>query len=202
MERVRDAVKLRYRVMEQEFESILEAYPVRLQNFEGPLDLLLHLIKKQRGQHLRHPDHADHGAVHRVHRPDAGDEPRRRGGVPGDGGDADPHQVARAAAAARPDAGGSRRGSARSADAPPARAPEVQGRGGAAARARDAAQRAVDAARRPDRRDRRRGAGAGDRGRSLQPDQRLQRRRRARRRRGRRSTCRRSRFRSRIGSSS
>jgi segregation and condensation protein A len=32
--------------MEQEFESVLEAYPVRLQNFEGPLDLLLHLIKK------------------------------------------------------------------------------------------------------------------------------------------------------------
>src|SRR5512134_205295 len=30
----------------QEFESILEAYPVRLANFEGPLDLLLHLIKK------------------------------------------------------------------------------------------------------------------------------------------------------------
>jgi segregation and condensation protein A len=29
-----------------EFESILEAYPVRLANFEGPLDLLLHLIKK------------------------------------------------------------------------------------------------------------------------------------------------------------
>ena len=51
MERVRDAVKLKYRYadanMEQpEFESILEAYPVRLQNFEGPLDLLLHLIKK------------------------------------------------------------------------------------------------------------------------------------------------------------
>jgi segregation and condensation protein A len=30
----------------QEFESILEAYPVKLQMFEGPLDLLLHLIKK------------------------------------------------------------------------------------------------------------------------------------------------------------
>ena len=29
-----------------EFESVLEAYPVRLDNFEGPLDLLLHLIKK------------------------------------------------------------------------------------------------------------------------------------------------------------
>ncbi|HYT69373.1 MAG TPA: segregation/condensation protein A [Vicinamibacterales bacterium] len=33
-------------MMEQEFESILEAYPVRLTSFEGPLDLLLHLIKK------------------------------------------------------------------------------------------------------------------------------------------------------------
>jgi segregation and condensation protein A len=29
-----------------EFESVLEGYPVRLDNFEGPLDLLLHLIKK------------------------------------------------------------------------------------------------------------------------------------------------------------
>jgi segregation and condensation protein A len=32
-------------MQEAEFESILEAYPVRLDNFEGPLDLLLHLIK-------------------------------------------------------------------------------------------------------------------------------------------------------------
>jgi segregation and condensation protein A len=31
---------------EPEFESILGAYPVRLENFEGPLDLLLHLIRK------------------------------------------------------------------------------------------------------------------------------------------------------------
>jgi segregation and condensation protein A len=29
-----------------EFESALEAYPVRLEGFEGPLDLLIHLIKK------------------------------------------------------------------------------------------------------------------------------------------------------------
>jgi segregation and condensation protein A len=29
-----------------DFESILENYPVRLANFEGPLDLLLHLIKR------------------------------------------------------------------------------------------------------------------------------------------------------------
>src|SRR6476646_9954372 len=34
------------RQAELEFDSILEDYPVRLQNFEGPLDLLLHLIKK------------------------------------------------------------------------------------------------------------------------------------------------------------
>jgi len=31
---------------EPQFESIVSAYPVRLQNFEGPLDLLLHLIKQ------------------------------------------------------------------------------------------------------------------------------------------------------------
>jgi segregation and condensation protein A len=29
-----------------EFESLLDAYPVKLSNFEGPLDLLLHLIKQ------------------------------------------------------------------------------------------------------------------------------------------------------------
>jgi segregation and condensation protein A len=29
-----------------EFESALEAFPVKLSNFEGPLDLLLHLIRK------------------------------------------------------------------------------------------------------------------------------------------------------------
>ena len=30
----------------KDFESILEDYPVKLDNFEGPLDLLLHLIRK------------------------------------------------------------------------------------------------------------------------------------------------------------
>ena len=29
------------------FESSLEDYPVKLDNFEGPLDLLLHLIRRQ-----------------------------------------------------------------------------------------------------------------------------------------------------------
>lgn len=32
--------------MNDEFESILERYPVRLEHFEGPLDLLLHLIRR------------------------------------------------------------------------------------------------------------------------------------------------------------
>ena len=32
--------------MQEDSESILEGYPVRLDNFEGPLDLLLHLIKR------------------------------------------------------------------------------------------------------------------------------------------------------------
>jgi len=30
----------------QDFESSLDAYPIKLDNFEGPLDLLIHLIKK------------------------------------------------------------------------------------------------------------------------------------------------------------
>jgi segregation and condensation protein A len=30
----------------QEFESVLDAYPVKLEMFEGPLDLLLHLIRQ------------------------------------------------------------------------------------------------------------------------------------------------------------
>ena len=29
-----------------DFESSVDAYPVKLDNFEGPLDLLIHLIKK------------------------------------------------------------------------------------------------------------------------------------------------------------
>ncbi len=33
-------------MQESSFESSVSAYPVRLQNFEGPLDLLLHLIKQ------------------------------------------------------------------------------------------------------------------------------------------------------------
>ena len=60
-------------VMEQEFESILEAYPVRLVNFEGPLDLLLHLIKRHELSIYDIPI-TRITKLNRLHRPDAGDE--------------------------------------------------------------------------------------------------------------------------------
>ena len=64
-------------------------YRVKLEVFEGPLDLLLHLIKKERGRHLRHPGRrASPTSTSRYLEPDAGHEPRRRRRVPGDGGDA------------------------------------------------------------------------------------------------------------------
>ena len=68
---------------------------------KGPLDLLLHLIKQHEVNIYDIPIALVTQAVSRLHRPDAGDEPRRRRGVPGDGGDAHPHQVAHAAAARR-----------------------------------------------------------------------------------------------------
>ena len=185
-----------------EFESILEGYPRQAGQLRGAARPAAPPHPQARGRHLRHPDRAGHPAVPGLHRPDAGAEPGCRRGVPGDGGDADPHQVAHAAAAAGPGAGGPGRGSARSAGAAAARAPEVQGGGGAAARARDPAQRAVDAARRPDRRDRRRSAGAGSRSRSVQPDHRVPGGRRAREAAPEGAICRPSRSRSRIGSSS
>ena len=163
-----------------EFESILEGYPVKLANFEGPLDLLLHLIRKHEVNIYDIPivlvtqqylDYID--LMQELNLDVAGEflvmaatliHIKSRTLLP----------------RTDPDAGRSGRGSARGADPPAARTPEVQGRGGAAARARDAAQRAVDAAGRPDHRDRRRGARAGGRSRSLQPDQRVSRGRRAR----------------------
>ena len=117
-----------------DFESILEDYPVRLRTSRAARSAAAP-DQEERGEHLRHPDRAHHAAVPRLPRPDAGAEPRRGRRVPGDGGDAHPHQVADAAAAARSDAGGSGRGSARGAGPPAARAPAVQGRGRAAARA-------------------------------------------------------------------
>ena len=186
----------------QDFESILEAYPVHLDNFEGPLDLLLHLIKRHEvniydipilkvtEQYLEYID-----LMQELNLDVAGEflvmaatliHIKSRMLLP----------------RIDPAAGGSGRRSARGAGAAPARASEVQGRRRAPARARDAAQRAVDAAGRPDRRDCRRGAGAGDRSRSVQPDHRVPHRRRAREAAARSSICRPSRSRSRIGSSS
>ena len=84
-----------------EFESALEAYPVRLDMFEGPLDLLIHLIKKNELNVYDIPIAHHHRAVSRVPASDAGAEPRRRRRISGDGRDADSHQVADAAPAAQ-----------------------------------------------------------------------------------------------------
>ena len=162
MERVRAAVKLRVltRDSPMEFESTLEGYPVKLANFEGPLDLLLHLIRKHEINIYDIPivlvtkqylDYID--LMQELNLDVAGDflvmaatliHIKSRTLLPQD----------------RSDAGRSGRGSARGAHAPAAGTSEVQGRGGTAARARDAAERAMDAAGRPDHRDCRRGARA------------------------------------------
>ena len=48
-----------------------DALEVFLETFEGPLDLLLYLIRKANYRHPRHPDGAAHRAVHGVRRGDA-----------------------------------------------------------------------------------------------------------------------------------
>ena len=53
-------------------------YQVKIENFEGPLDLLLHLIKK-RNQHLRYSDRADRSIVFGLFVGDEGIKPRGRG---------------------------------------------------------------------------------------------------------------------------
>ena len=112
-----------------DFESSPDAYHVKLASFEGPLDLLLHLIRKHEvniydipialitEQYLSYL-----GLMQEM---DLG----RGGGVPCDGRDADSYQVAHPVAASRPVAGGwgAGRRSARSAHPAPARAPEIQG---------------------------------------------------------------------------
>ena len=55
------AVKLKYYAMnmeQPEFESILEAYPVRLAELRGPARSAAAPHQEARGQHLRHPDRA------------------------------------------------------------------------------------------------------------------------------------------------
>ena len=77
-----------------------DALEVVLEAFEGPLDLLLYLIRKENLDILDMSDGAAHAPVPRVRRDDAQDQPGARRRVPGDGGDADGDQVAPAAAAA------------------------------------------------------------------------------------------------------
>ena len=77
-----------------------QALEIFLEAFEGPLDLLLYLIRRQNVDILNIPIARDHASVHAVHRADAGAAARARGRIPGDGRDAGRDQVAHAAAAA------------------------------------------------------------------------------------------------------
>ena len=204
MEQVRDAMHLRVLSDDGARSSPpLEAYPIRLENFEGPLDLLLHLIRQHEVNVYDIPIALITAAVSRLPRADAGARPRRRRRLPGDGGDADPHQVAAAAAAAR-------RRSRREDEEDPRdalvrRLVEHQQFKAAAEmlHERETVRSAQwTRAETPARRDRRRGAGARARGRSLQPDVGLQGRPRAAPSSGRRWCCPASSSRSRRASSS
>ena len=53
-------------------------YQVKIEKFEGPLDLLLHLIKRTKSQHLRYSDRADRSAVFGLFVGDEGVKPCRR----------------------------------------------------------------------------------------------------------------------------
>ena len=183
-----------------EFESILEAYPVRLDNFEGPLDLLLHLIKQSEvniydipialvtTQYLEYID-----LMQEMNLDVAGEflvmaatliHIKSRMLLPRpDPTQEDPDEDPREALVRR--------------------LLEHQKFKAAAELLHERetlAQRAVDPARRPDHRDRRRGPGARDRSRSLQPDLPLSAPSSSARSSARRCTCQPSRFRSRIGS--
>ena len=63
----------------KDFESSLEAYPIKLEHFEGPLDLLIHLIKTSEVNVYDIPIALITNQYLRIHRADAGDEPRYRG---------------------------------------------------------------------------------------------------------------------------
>jgi tryptophanyl-tRNA synthetase len=86
-----------------------DALEVFLDAFEGPLDLLLYLIRKQNLDILDIPISADHHTVHGVRRADEGSEAGAGGGVPGDGRHALRDQIAHAAAASGDDGGGRHR---------------------------------------------------------------------------------------------
>ena len=64
-------------------------YKVRLDIFEGPLDLLLYLIKQRRDRHLRYLARAHHEAVPRIPAGIQGAEHRDRRRVHRHGGESD-----------------------------------------------------------------------------------------------------------------
>ena len=129
--------------------ELVQPYPVHVPQFEGPLDLLLHLIRKNEVDLRNIPVADDLPPVPRVPRAHAGARPRGGGRVPLRGGAPRPDQEP-ARPAARTPAAGRRRGSrpARGADreAPPV--PEVQGGRRDAPRLRGGADRDVPASRR------------------------------------------------------
>ena len=76
-----------------------DALEVFLEAFQGPLDLLLYLIRKQNFNILDIPLARRDPPVPELCRPDPGAQPGAGERVPADGGDADRNQVAHALAA-------------------------------------------------------------------------------------------------------
>ena len=175
-------------------------FPSSSTNFEGPLDLLLHLIKKNEVNIHDIPialitaQYLDAIELMQELNLDVAGEFLVMA--------ATLIHIKSKMLLPRPETAGRRRrrrgGSARRAGAAAARAPEIQGGRGPAARARAGARRAVAAARRAGRRDCRRRLRAGARGRSLQPAHARFRRSCSARSSGRRCCCRPSRSRWRV----
>ena len=124
-----------------------DALEVFLEAFEGPLDLLLYLIRKQNFNILDIPLAERDAPVPGLRRADPQAQPRARQRIPADGGDADRDQVAHAAAAEEERRRRGGRGPARRAGAPAARVRADEARRRAARRAA-AARAATSCARR------------------------------------------------------
>ena len=76
-----------------EFEPQELPLKVKLEVFEGPLDLLLHLIKKERDRYLRHPHHGHHPAIPGIPGDDEELESGHRRRISPDGRHAPAHQI-------------------------------------------------------------------------------------------------------------
>ena len=127
--------------------TLPESWQVRLPIFEGPLDLLLQLIRVQQGRDRRHPGGADLRPVPRVPAADGEARSRHRGRLHLHGLVPHPPQVEAVAAHAE-DAGrrGDRRGSAPGSGRAAAGVPQAQGSGPDPGGGRQPAPRHVAAA--------------------------------------------------------